>query len=196
MSNSFSVFLALARHVLPVQKENSKYIYIKHSDKIRTHSSELPPPSVKSINSTAKISSSSSIPISSKVWFASIDLPLNVKMNCIGGLLGGGGEEPECCGLFAVSDFTNPFLLLPNSLVLFTPNLPPAISIRSVHDVINRETFVLRDILKNNSALYRQLTLTTISGVSRYLVSFCFALSVRLDKSAFIRRNYCRLPSQ
>ena len=45
------------------------------------------------------------------------------------------------------------------------------VSIRSDQAVKRRDSFVLRDILKNNSARYLQTTFTTISGSSRFLIS-------------------------
>lgn len=152
----------------------------------RTTSSGTGP--VRSINSTARISSASSIPASSTVISGSSPFPWWVYRKDIGR----GGtpfvdvELFEC--ILAVSlpfPADVPFTCEPPTGTPAFLNAASALfSIRSDHAVNSRESFVLREILKNNSARYLQTTFTTMSGSSLFFISCWRAFSFPLVISA------------
>ena len=101
----------------------------------RTHSSTSSAFSVRSISSTARISSLSSIFTSSGVCSSSSDRPLCVKMNWRLGLLA------------ELASFVASTL----AMVLESSTFLPGSSIRSVNVLNKRENLVLREILKKSS---------------------------------------------
>lgn len=163
----------------------------KRSREVLTASSGIGP--VKSIISTARISSESSIPASSMDMSGSRLLPWCVYTNDIVGTIVCEapfidilGVSPAFVGVppFAGTLPADPVDVFPTAIPALRITVAFTVSMRSDHAVNRRESFVLREILKNSSARYLHMTLTTMSGNSRYLISCCFAFSLPLRISS------------